>query len=79
MNLKSTQGIDDVSGETEDVIVYVENGRIVVEGSTDVVRVYDVMGRMVQSFKRSSHQDIPTGVYLVKVGILPARKGVVVK
>lgn len=42
------------------------------EGET--VRVYDV-----QTFTHSSHQALPTGVYMVKVGQHPARKVVVLR
>lgn len=47
------------------------------EGET--VRVYDVTGRMVQTFTYSSNQPVPAGVYMVKVGQHPARKVVVLR
>ncbi len=47
------------------------------EGET--VRVYDVTGRMVQTFTRSSQQTLPAGVYMVKVGQHPAHKVVVLR
>lgn len=40
---------------------------------------YDVTGRMVQTFTHSSHQALPAGVYMVKVGQHPARKVVVLR
>ena len=59
--------------------LWVMDGRIVVDGTSDEVQVYDMVGRLTQTFKQSSNQAIPNGVYLVKVGDRPARKVVVVK
>ena len=36
-------------------------------------------GLLIQSFKHSSNQAIPSGAYLVKIGGRPARKVVVIK
>jgi hypothetical protein len=66
--------------EGRHVNVYSSNGRIFVDGTDNMeVQVYDMMGRMIQSFKQSSSQPISKGVYLVKVGSLPARKVVVMQ
>ena len=73
---EAVQGIEDVSGEKEDVRVYVANGRIHVthDGqAVDGFRVYDMMGRSVRN------KALPAGVYLVKVGDYPARKVVVIR
>ena len=64
-------GIDDI--EADGISIYSADGRIVVEGATDEVRVYDMMGRSVRN------NALPAGVYMVKVGNYPARKVVVVR
>ncbi len=67
-----TQGIGDVEGS--DIKISVLDGHICVEGVADeYVRVYDIAGRMVPN------RSLPLGVYMVKVGALPARKVVVVR
>ncbi|MBR6441674.1 MAG: leucine-rich repeat domain-containing protein [Bacteroidales bacterium] len=83
--ISEPQGIENISGEMDEVKVYVENGRIVVEGATDEVCIYDIMGRQIfNSESRNSKFEIqssqfPAGVYMLKVGNLPARKVVVLK
>ncbi len=64
-------GIEYISNDG--IHVYSLDGRIVVEGTTDKVSVFDIMGRMV------SNESLPDGVYMVKIGNLPARKVVVVR
>ena len=83
-----TEGIEDI--DASNIKVNAADGRIVVEGTTDEVRVYDMMGRMItHSFGLTATSpnlgeeqmvfNVPTsGVYLIKVGILPAKKVVVV-
>ncbi len=66
-----TDGIDDI--DAANIRIYSEAGRIVVEGTTDEVNVYDMTGRSVRN------DNLPSGVYMVKVGNLPARKVVVMK
>jgi M6 family metalloprotease-like protein len=73
-----TEGIDDL--EVMGYRLWVTDGRIMVEGAEgETVRVYDMVGRLTQTFKHSSNQAIPNGVYLVKVGDRPARKVVVIR
>lgn len=67
----STQGISNT--ETDGISIYSEGGHIVVEGTTDVVRVFDMVGRSVYN------EALPAGVYMVKVGNYPARKVVVIR
>lgn len=68
----SNQGIGETG--TNDIHISVFNGRVCVEGITnEEVRVYDITGRMVQN------QSLPSGVYIVKVGTLPAQKVVVMR
>ena len=70
-------------GEIEDdgVNVYVNGGRIIVKNVNGmVVRVYDMMGRLVATASGETVSvPMPVGVYLVKVGTLPARKVVVIR
>lgn len=68
----STEAIDDVNGNN--IKVYAIEGRIVVEGRENrPVWVLDMYGRVVDNGR------LPSGVYLVKVGNLPARKVVVIR
>ncbi len=66
-----TDGIDDI--DAAGIRIYSEAGRIVVEGTTDEVNIYDMTGRSVRN------DNLPSGVYMVKVGNLPARKVVVMR
>lgn len=66
-----TQDIDDI--DANGIRIYSADGRIVVEGTTEEVRVYDVMGRSVRK------ESLPAGVYMVKVGTRTAKKVVVMK
>lgn len=62
------------------VTIHVDNGRITVIGAAgEPVQIFDITGRQIQTFKQSSNQAIPAGVYMVKVGTRPARKVVVIK
>ena len=64
--------------DNEDILVYVRDGRIIVEGADgETVQVFDTLGRLLQTFKQASAQALPTGVYMVRVGARPARKVVV--
>ncbi len=67
----STQGIGNI--ESEGIRIYGEGDHIVVEGTTDEVRVYDMVGRSVRN------EVLRAGVYMVKVGNRPARKVVVIR
>lgn len=68
----STEAIDDVKGSN--IKVYAIDGRIVVVGRENrPVWVLDMYGRVVDNGQ------LPSGVYLVKVGNLPARKVVVIR
>ena len=68
----SSQGIDDI--EADGIKIYAEDGRIMVSGAERMtMRVYDMMGREVRN------ENLVGGVYLVKVGDLPAKKVVVVR
>ena len=67
-----TDGIGNVS--TDDVIVYVQDGHIVVEGAEDrEVRIYDMLGCTVDNHA------LPAGIYMVRVGDLPIRKVAVLR
>ncbi|MCR4658889.1 MAG: leucine-rich repeat protein [Bacteroidales bacterium] len=65
-------GIENINAN--DFNVYSYEGRIVVEGAGEErVSVFDMVGREVRN------EALPAGVYLVKVGTLPARKVAVVR
>lgn len=76
-----TEGIDDVN--TDGFSVWSTNGRIHVSLDGEPVkefRVYDLMGREVFHAKHAPETPaLPRGVYLVKVGTLPAKKVVVIR
>lgn len=67
----STQGIYNI--DADGISIRSESGRIVVNGTTDEVRVFDMVGRIIRN------EALPAGVYMVKVGDRPARKMVVIK
>ena len=65
-------GIDDA--EVDGIRVWTENGQIKVEGADGLIlHVFDMEGRQI------ANNNIPTGVYLVKIGNNPARKVVVIR
>lgn len=67
-----SEGIGDVDGST--IHVYTDGGNIIVNGAEgEKVKVFDMVGRPVGT------QSLPTGVYMVKVGTLPARKVAVIR
>ena len=71
-------GIEEM--EPMDYRLWVMDGRIFVEGADgETVSLYDLTGRLTQTFKQSSTQAIPAGVYLAKVGDRPAKKVVVIR
>ena len=82
-----TQGIEDMSGETEEVRVYASNGCIVIgtQATTPAdVNVYDITGRCIATATVAAGNDarVPVsgnGVYIVKVTNLPAKKVVVIR
>ena len=67
----STQGIYNIGDDG--ISIRSESGRIVVNGTTDEVRVLDMVGRIIRN------EALPAGVYMVKIGDRPARKIVVMK
>ncbi len=77
---RENSGID--NRNADGISVYARDGRIVVEGAEGLtVNVYDMMGREV--FNTSSTTcvtpSLPEGIYLVNVGMQPARKVVVIR
>ena len=56
-----------------DIRIYSTNGRIIAEGTTDEVLVFDIVGRNVRN------EALPAGLYTVKVGERSARKVVVIR
>lgn len=75
---ENCNSIDDAT-QSSLPVVYVRDGSIVVEGADgEDVTVYDMEGRLIQTFKQSSSHAIPSGVYLVKVGNCHTQKVVVI-
>jgi len=67
-----SDGIDDVDGNN--IHIYTEGGNIIVDGAEgEKVQVFDMVGRPVGT------QSLLTGIYMVKVGTLPARRVVVIR
>lgn len=56
-----------------DIRIYSTNGRIIAEGTTDGVLVFDIVGRNVRN------EALPAGVYMAKAGERPAQKVVVIR
>lgn len=77
----TTHGIEEI--DVSKIKVFVSDGRIIIRGTEGMdVRVYDIMGSRVAYSTTAEEHDIPmqtAGVYLVKVGTLPARKVVVIR
>ncbi len=76
--VESCTGIDDAEPDNTPVIISVRAGRISVTDNRRV-QVFDMTGRLVQTFTQTSTQALPTGVYLVKVGDQQAQKVVVTR
>jgi len=76
---ESTQGIGDI--DADEIKIFSTGGRIVVQGAERMeMRVFDRIGReVVKATRNGETPALPTGVYLVKVGTLPARKVVVMR
>lgn len=65
-------GIEDV--ESDNIKVYSLDGRIVVEGANgETVQVFDMTGREM------INTQLPTGLYLVRIGFRPTRKVAVIR
>ena len=69
--LDGTVGINEVL--EDNIRIFSRDGRIVAEGSTDEVQVFDMAGRLIRN------EALPTGVYLVKIGNRTARKVMVIR
>ncbi len=76
---ESTQGIENI--DVAEIKIYATEGRIVVQGADGLdMRVFDITGReMIHATRNGETPLLPNGVYLVKVGTLPARKVVVLR
>ena len=72
LHLTVTVGLTDVAADN--IHIFVRGNNIITEGiKEESVRVFDMVGRPV------SNHNLPNGVYMVKVGTLPARKVVVIR
>ncbi len=67
----STQGIDDIN--EDGIRVYSQSNCIIVEGTNETFTVFDLKGRSV------NNDNLPLGVYMVKIGNHPARKVVIMR
>lgn len=76
-------GIEDAEDNTHAPVISTENGCIAIDGATTSVQVYDMMGRLVATAMPTGNRcalAVPhSGVYMVKIGILPAHKVVVIR
>ena len=73
-----TEGIDEADGQA--VVIYAAEGSIHIDAAQPAeANIYDMMGRRLATVATgaSTSTPMPTGIYLVKVGTLPARKVVV--
>ena len=74
--VENCDGINEA--DADNLRIYSRDGRIIVEGAEgEIVQVFDVAGRLAQSFRNSSNRVLSTGVYIVKVGNRPARRVIV--
>ena len=78
-----TVGVEDVA-DGEGVRVWSYDGRIHVVGAEGMnVNVYDILGRRINGKRKVESGKlelaVPAGVYLVRIGDLPARKVVVIR
>ena len=78
-----TVGVEDVA-DGEGVRVWSYDGRIHVVGAEGMdVNVYDILGRRINGKRKVESGKlelaVPAGVYLVRIGDLPARKMVVIR
>lgn len=68
----TTNNLNDYIMST-DIQIFSHNGQIVVDGTSDIVQIFDMTGRNVQN------EELPAGVYIVKIGNHYTRKVVVIK
>ena len=74
-----SEGIDETDSGDVHVHIYSRNGQIVVEGTDDEIRVFDMTGRLVAISQSNRVNVSASGVYLVKVGERSAQKVTVVR
>lgn len=81
--IEDCDGIEDAENDARTPAILSDNGIITVVGATELVSVYDMMGRLVSAYMPTDFRCtivVPhSGVYMVKIGDCPARKIVVVK
>jgi hypothetical protein len=70
-------GIDEASVSAGNITIV--DGRIRIDSDSDY-QVFDIMGREVASGKHSGQTDeLPAGVYMVRLGSNPVRRVIVIK
>ena len=81
--IEDCDGIEDAENDARTPAILSDNGIITVVGATELVSVYDMMGRLVSAYMPTDFRCtivVPhSGVYMVKIGDCPARKIVVIK
>ena len=72
--------VNTVEEDSAEPTIYAAEGRLYIDAPQPVdAAVYDMTGRRVATLAAGTSTPMPAGVFLVKVGILPARKVVVLR
>ena len=72
--------VNTVEEDSAEPTIYAAEGRLYIDAPQTVdAAVYDMTGRRVATLAAGTSTPMPAGVFLVKVGILPARKVVVLR
>ena len=72
--------VNTVEEDSAEPTIYAAEGRLYIDAPQPVdAAVYDMTGRRVATLAAGTSTPLPTGVYMVKVGTLPARKVVVLR
>lgn len=70
-----SSAIDAISSDYGDFRISVENGTLLVDGidGNELVTIYDIQGRMVYNGIEHSITNLPSGIYIVKIGSRAAK------
>ena len=66
-----TEDLDEINEDS--ILIFQQSGQIVVNGTIEKVQIFDIAGRNVRN------EDLPEGIYIVKIGNHLAKKVVVSK
>ena len=72
-NIATNSAVGIADAANEGIRIYSQGGKIMVEGTTEKVQVFDMVGRQMEN------QSLQSGVYLVRIGNHVARKIVVLR